>query len=293
MKVAVVDIGSNAVRNTFYGIERVRGDEILLKKLSYLRLPIRLGEDVFTTGEISADRMNKILHMAHAFKLLCTIHEVNACRLLATSAMREAKNGQLLIELVKIQKDVEIELIDGEEEAELIFESVFLAPCIDPAESYMSIDVGGGSTEITFLRAGKREKSRSFKLGSVRSLHGQQTKKEWERFATWVSKQAAQFQPRHAIGTGGNINKMHKLCGLSTRIPMTITQFGDKIDELASCSPQQLVEDLRLKPDRADVILPASEIYYTAMRQAGLDSIFVPKVGLAEGAARKMFRRYL
>jgi len=293
MKVAVVDIGSNAIRNTFYGIDCIHGDEILLKKLSYLRLPIRLGEDVFSSGEISAGKMNQVLNMAHSFKLLCMIHDVKSSRVLATSAMREAKNGHLLIELVKIQKGVEIELIDGEEEAELIFESIFLAACIDPDESYMSIDVGGGSTEITFLRKGKRERSRSFRLGSVRSLHGQQTNKEWERFTAWVQKHAAQFQPKHAIGTGGNINKMHKLCGLNTREPMTISQFGTKIEELTACSPKALIEDLRLKPDRADVILPASEIYYRAMKQARLDRIFVPKVGLAEGAARKMFRQYL
>ena len=121
MKVAVVDIGSNAIRNTFYGIDCIHGDEILLKKLSYLRLPIRLGEDVFSSGEISAGKMNQVLNMAHSFKLLCMIHDVKSSRVLATSAMREAKNGHLLIELVKIQKGVEIELIDGEEEAELIF----------------------------------------------------------------------------------------------------------------------------------------------------------------------------
>ncbi len=124
----------------------------------------------------------------------------------------------------------------------------------------MSIDVGGGSTEITLLRNGEREKSQSFKLGYLRSLHGQQTEKEWTRFSSWVEKYAAQIQPRHAIGTGGNINKMHKICGERTREPMTVEQFGTKIDELAACSPKRLVEDLRLKPDRADVILPASEI---------------------------------
>ncbi|WDE96110.1 hypothetical protein PQO03_10330 [Lentisphaera profundi] len=291
MKVAVVDIGSNAIRSTFYGIDQIHGDEILMKKLSYLRLPIRLGEDVFKDGKISLSKVSKVLSMAHAFKHLCMIHEVTDYRLVATSAMREAENGQELIDLVKSQIEVEIELISGDEEAEMIFESIFLCDQVDSKGSYMTIDVGGGSTEITFLNKGERCEAKSFRLGSVRCKNDV-NQKEWKKFQVWVNQNALKYKPQKAIGTGGNINKMHRLCGYRSK-PLPLKEFQEKVAYLKQFTYQELIEEEKLKTDRADVIIPASKIYLEAMIQAGVESIIVPKVGLAEGVARKLFRTHL
>ena len=294
MKMAVVDIGSNAVRSTFYGIDKIHGDEIMMKKLSYLRLPIRLGEDVFTeTAEISADKFNKMLSMAHAFKHLCMIHDVTDYRIVATSAMREAKNAQLLIDLIRIQKDLEIEIIDGEEEAELISESLFSSDCIKDDGCYMLIDVGGGSTEITFFQKGETKASRSFKLGSVRCKEKLFDQPEWVTFQEWIMENSAKYKPREAIGTGGNINRLHKLNSLKKSEALDRTQIRESIDYLNKFTYKELLEEVKLKSDRADVIIPASEIYYMAMVTAGLEKIVVPKVGLAEGVARKLFRTHM
>lgn len=292
MKVAVVDIGSNAIRSTFYGIDQIHGDELLMKKLSYLRLPIRLGEDVFKDGKISLSKVSKVLSMAHAFKHLCMIHEVTDYRLVATSAMREAENGHELIELVKSQKEVEIELISGDEEAEMIFESIFLCEQVKTNASYMTIDVGGGSTEITFLNKGKRCEAKSFRLGSVR-CQSEVDSEEWSRFQSWIKKYAEQYKPSKAIGTGGNINKMHRLCGVRNNKTLSLKDFEAKVEYLKQFTYKELVEEEKLKTDRADVIIPASNIYLEAMRQAQVKEIIVPKVGLAEGVARKLFRRHL
>ena len=294
MKMAVVDIGSNAVRSTFYGIDKIHGDEIMMKKLSYLRLPIRLGEDVFTAhGEISADKFNKMLSMAHAFKHLCMIHDVTDYRMVATSAMREAKNSQLLIDLIKIQKELEIEVIGGEEEAELIFESIFSSDCIDEKGCYMLIDVGGGSTEVTFFVKGESKLARSFKLGSVRCKEKLFDQPEWVTFQEWIMENAKKYKPKQAIGTGGNINRLHKLNSLKKGEPLNRTQIRESIDYLNQFTFKELLEEVKLKNDRADVIIPASEIYYMAMVTAGLEEVLVPKVGLAEGVARKLFRNHM
>ncbi|EDM25011.1 putative phosphatase [Lentisphaera araneosa HTCC2155] len=292
MKVAVVDIGSNAIRSTFYGIDQIHGDEILMKKLSYLRLPIRLGEDVFKDGKISLAKVSNVLSMSHAFKHLCMIHEVTDYRLVATSAMREADNGGALIELVKSQVEVEIELISGDEEAEMIFESIFLCEQVDTTGSYMTIDVGGGSTEITFLNHGERCEAKSFRLGSVRCQNSVD-QDEWTKFQQWIKKYAKKYQPSRAIGTGGNINKMHRLCGVRNNKVLSLKDFEEKVEYLKQFTYKELVEEEKLKTDRADVIIPASNIYLEAMRQAGVDEIIVPKVGLAEGVARKLFRHHL
>lgn len=292
MKVAVVDIGSNAIRSTFYGIDQIHGDEILMKKLSYLRLPIRLGEDVFKDGKISLPKVSNVLSMSHAFKHLCMIHEVTDYRLVATSAMREAENGDELIELVKSQVEVEIELISGDEEAEMIFESIFLCEQVDTSDSYMTIDVGGGSTEITFLNHGERCEAKSFRLGSVRCQNSVD-QDEWTKFQQWIKKYAKKYKPSRAIGTGGNINKMHRLCGVRNNKVLSLKDFEKKVEYLKQFTYKELVEEEKLKTDRADVIIPASNIYLEAMRQAGVDEIIVPKVGLAEGVARKLFRHHL
>ena len=276
MKVAVVDIGSNAVRCTFYGLESTNKDTILLKKLSYVRLPIRLGTDVFVNGKISEKKYQKLLIMALAFKHLCKIHEVIDYRLVATSAMREAANGNEVIAKIHHESDIQIELLSGDEEAEIISESVFLADCVDPSQSYMLIDVGGGSTEITFLSDGQRRQARSFKLGSVRAKEGLLSDKEWKNYKEWIGENAAIYKPQFAIGTGGNINKLHKLCGLKSQQFLSLEKLKDKISFLKSCTQEELLVDVKLKTDRADVIIPASKIYSNAMEKAKLDKILVP-----------------
>lgn len=287
-RYAAIDIGSNAIRMLFEEVyERPEG--VRFKKLSLVRLPVRLGEDAFVKGAISDKKREQLIQMAHSFKYLSSIFEVKSFRATATSAMRDSSNGQEIIEEIKAQTGVTIEIIPGEEEARILYEGILNTGKIRNDESYMLIDVGGGSTEINFFVRGERVEWKSFNLGTVRLKEGLQDDKSWERFDKWIQKKVKKYQPHYAVGTGGNINKLYKLCGHSDWENLTDKEIEDKLEYLKQFTAKEMVENMDIKPDRADVILHGGAIYLRAMQQGGIKEMIVPKVGLADGLIRSLY----
>ncbi len=285
---ASIDIGSNAIRMLFEQVYETKKGPVF-KKLSLVRLPVRLGEDAFVHGEISKKKARKVLHIAHSFKHLCEVFEVDAYLATATSAMRDAENGQEILKQVEDETGITVRIIPGEEEASILYESIFNTGKIEQNKSYVFIDVGGGSTEINLFENGVREKWKSFNLGTVRLKEGIQDEKEWDRMEKWIKKNIKSEKPDFAVGTGGNINKIYKLCGLGDWKVLTRDTLSAKMQELAAYSTKELIEKYELKPDRADVILNGGEIYLRAMKAAKVKEMIVPKVGLSDGLIRRMY----
>ena len=290
MKFAAIDIGSNAVRLL---IEEVHfsADSFHIEKVSFTRVPIRLGADVFENGVISEEKQTQLIKTMKAFWYLMDVHQIEHFRACATSAMREAENRQLVIEHVKNQANIDIEVIDGDEEAQLIF-SNFFTQDVDPTGDYLYIDVGGGSTEVTLIKNGQKVMARSFAIGTVRILKGKVSKKRWVEARSWIHELVKKEDDLIGIGTGGNINKLFKLSGKKPYETLTPDEIKEMYDYLKSFSFEQRIIKLRLKPDRADVILPAAEIYYNFMDFAGVSKILVPKIGLSDGIILQLFRNW-
>lgn len=287
-RYAAIDIGSNAIRMLFEEVyERKSG--VGFKKLTLVRLPIRLGEDSFVHGEISDKKRGQMIQMAHSFNYLSSIFEVKGYRATATSAMRDASNGREIIDEIKAKTGVEIEIIEGNEEAAILYEGILNTGKVTDDESYMLIDVGGGSTEINFFVKGERVEWKSFNLGTVRLKEGIQKEKTWDKFDSWIQEKVKLYNPLYAVGTGGNINKLYKLCGHKDWENLTIEELEDKIEFLKGYTPEQMVKQFDIKPDRADVIIHGGSIYLRAMQQGGIDEMIVPKVGLADGLIRRIY----
>ena len=287
-RYAAIDIGSNAIRMLFEEVyERPEG--VSFKKLTLVRLPVRLGEDAFVYGKISEKKRRQLIQMAHSFNYLSSIFEVRDYRATATSAMRDSSNGKEIIDEILEKTGVNIEIIKGEEEAEILFEGILNTGKIENDESYMLIDVGGGSTEINFFVKGERVEWKSFNLGTVRLKEGIQKDGSWEDFDTWIQQKVKKYQPRYAMGTGGNINKIYKLCGAADWRTLTDDEIDKKLQYLSQFTPEEMVKNLDIKPDRADVILHGGAIYLRAMRQGGIKEMIVPKVGLADGLIRRLY----
>ncbi len=291
MRFAAIDIGSNAVRLLIADIIETESD-LSIKKLSLTRVPIRLGASVFDTGSISSSKAKTLAKTMKAFRYLIDVYNVKDFRACATSAMREAKNSQEVIEKVKEYSGVEIEVINGQTEANLIF-STFKTQKLDPKQTYLYIDVGGGSTEVTLLKNGKRIHARSFKIGTVRILKGKVKPKAWEEMQAWVTKIAADSQDALAIGTGGNINRLFKMSKLAYGELMSLEQLKQMHAEVKVLPFKQRIEKLRLRPDRADVIVPAGDIYITILSAAKINQMSVPKIGLSDGIALYLYRKHL
>ncbi len=285
---ASIDIGSNAIRMLFEQVYETKKGPIF-KKLSLVRLPVRLGEDAFVNGEISTKKAEKILHIVHSFKHLCEVYEVDDYLATATSAMRDSNNGNEIIREIKKETDIDIRIIPGEEEAKILYESIFNTGKIDNNKSYVFIDVGGGSTEINLFENGVREKWKSFNLGTVRLKEGIQDEREWGRMEKWIKKNIKSEKPDFAVGTGGNINKIYKLCGLGDWKTLSRDVLSAKVKELSAFTQKELIEKLELKYDRADVIVWGGEIYLRAMKAAKVKEMIVPKVGLSDGLIRRMY----
>ncbi|HIP32736.1 MAG TPA: exopolyphosphatase [Crocinitomicaceae bacterium] len=289
MKIfASIDIGSNAIRMLFEQVNETKSGPVF-KKLSLVRLPVRLGEDAFVKGKISNKKAKKVLHIAHSFNHLCHVFEVEDYLATATSAMRDAKNGEEIIRQIKDETGIKVRIIPGEEEADILYESIFNTGKIENDKSYVFIDVGGGSTEINLFENGIREKWKSFNLGTVRLKEGIQDEKEWERMERWIKKNIKSEKPDFAVGTGGNINKIYKMCGLSDWETLDRVTLKEKMQFLSQFSQDELINQFDLKPDRADVIVGGGEIYYRAMKAAKLEKMIVPKVGLSDGLIRRMY----
>lgn len=288
LRYASIDIGSNAVRMLFQQIYENENGTIF-KKMSLVRLPIRLGDDSFLKGEITPSKEDKLVHMAHAFIHLCTIFEVQNYLASATSAMRDSKNGASIMERIKNETGVDIKIIPGDDEAEVLYESIFNTGKIDDDKTYMLIDVGGGSTEINIFANGERKAWKSFNIGTIRLKEGILKNEEWNVFSEWLQENAKKYKPQYMVGTGGNINKIYKLCGLADWQMLHRNDLHDKIEFLKQFTPKELIEQFDIRDDRADVIVHGANIYHRAMVEAGIEEMIVPKVGLADGLIRRAY----
>lgn len=291
MKFAAIDIGSNAVRLLIADVVETKR-ELTIKKLSLTRVPIRLGASVFEKGIITDKKAKALAKTMKAFRYLIDVYNVKDFRACATSAMREAENSEKVIQMVREYSGVDIEVINGHTEANLIF-STFKSQKLDPKHTYLYIDVGGGSTEITLLKNEKRVSARSFKIGTVRILTDKVKDKSWDEMRKWVHKITENEKDVTAIGTGGNINRLYKMSHLEYGELLSDVQLNALHNQIKNMSFKQRIKKLRLRPDRADVIVPAGEIYTTILDVAGIDKISVPKIGLSDGIALFLYRKHM
>ncbi len=288
MKLAAIDIGSNAIRFQISSVLE-NGPKVIFKKLEYVRFPLRLGHDVFATGKISAKSIEKFKKLMTAYKLLIELYEATDYMFCATSAMRESENGNALAEEIERELGISIEIIDGNREAEFINRAIqsYLSD-----NTYLHIDVGGGSTELNLYTGGKKIKTRSFKIGSVRVLENHDSPVMWEDMEKWVRDNVKkEFGKVTAVGTGGNISKMYELAKLKPHRSMSFKKMIEVRDMIESHSIEDRIYKLQMNPDRADVIIPASRIYMKVMEWAHAKYIFVPDVGLKDGMLLHLYDR--
>lgn len=287
-KYAAIDIGSNAMRLLVANIVEEPGKPTQFNKSALVRLPIRLGQDAFTTGIISAENIARMVDGMQAYKLLMKVHKVQAYRALATSALREAKNAAEVIQTVQEKAGVTIEIIDGKKEAAIIA-STDLHHLLKTEHTYLFVDVGGGSTEFSLFSNAKMVASKSFKIGTVRLLNNMVPESIWQEIQTWIEAHTASFEQVTLIGSGGNINKLFKLSEKPIDTPLSYQYVSKRYQFLSSLTYNQLVADMGLNPDRADVIVLATKIYLNAMKWSGAKWIYVPKIGLSDGIIKAMY----
>ena len=288
MKLAAIDIGSNAIRFQISSVLE-NGPKVIFKKLEYVRFPLRLGHDVFATGKISPKSIEKFKKLMTAYKILIDLYEATDYIFCATSAMRESENGHALVEEIEKELGISIEIIDGNREAEFINRAIqsYLSD-----NTYLHIDVGGGSTELNLYTGGKKIKTRSFKIGSVRVLENHDSPVMWEDMEKWVRDNVKkEFGKVTAVGTGGNISKMYELAKLKPHRSMSFKKMIEVRDMIESHSIEDRIYKLQMNPDRADVIIPASRIYMKVMEWASAKYIFVPDVGLKDGMLLHLYDR--
>ncbi|OKL40138.1 Ppx/GppA phosphatase family protein [Pontibacter flavimaris] len=288
MKLAAIDIGSNAARCQISSVLNQNGS-VFFKKVEYVRYPIRFGEDVFSSGYISDPKIEKFVKLLKAFELLLDVHDVNHHMICATSAMRNAYNAPEIIARVREEVGLEIQVIDGETEAELINKVIY--NFLDE-RNYLHVDVGGGSTEFNIYVNREKVASQSFEQGSIRHMQGRDSEELWNNMRLWTELNAKKYHLSRAIGTGGNINKLFEIAGKTPGKPIFRKQIEEVAAYVASLSMEQRVTDLLLNPDRADVIVPAAEIYLSAMKWAKLESMIVPAVGLKDGMLHSLYERF-
>ncbi|MEO6252800.1 MAG: exopolyphosphatase [Ferruginibacter sp.] len=288
MKLAAIDIGSNAARLLITEVIVDENKEPVFNKLNLFRVPLRLGFEVFESGMISKQKTGMLIQTMKAFKHLANAYEVKHIKACATSAMRDAKNADDIIRKVKLETDIRIEVISGDMEAGLIFEN-HIAETLDKDHSYMYIDVGGGSTELSFFSNGVLIFKESFNIGTIRLLQGMVHDKTWEVMKEIIKTVTKDQKEVMAIGSGGNINKVFTMAKGKEGKPLTLDLLKDYYKELNSVSLEDRIKLYNLKPDRADVIVPALLIYSTAMRWAGANEIYVPKIGLVDGLVHHMW----
>jgi len=287
-KFAAIDIGSNAMRLLISNVVEQDGKEPQFNKSSLVRVPIRLGQDAFTVGEISPENIDRMVDAMKAFNLLMKVHKVERYMAFATSAMREAYNAKEVVALIKKKADIKIEIIDGKKEAAIIA-STDLHHLIKSDETYLFVDVGGGSTEFTLFSDGKLINSRSFKAGTVRLLNNMVHDVVWDEIEKWIKTNTAGYHEVTLIGSGGNINKLFKMSGKQQEKPLSYIYVNSQYAFLNSLTYEQRIAELGLNSDRADVIIHATRIYLNAMKWSGARQIYVPKIGLSDGIVKAMY----
>ena len=287
-KYAAVDIGSNAIRLLITTVIEKEGFPTQFKKTSLVRLPIRLGADVFLKGNVSPNNNKRLLDAMQAFSLIIKTHNVVAFRACATSAMREAKNGKEIVSKLKAATGIDIQIIDGNDEAAIIA-STDLKQLISDNKVFLYVDVGGGSTEFTVFANGKNIASHSFKLGTVRIINGMVEDTMWEQAQQWVTQHTKAYSKINVIGSGGNINSIYRFSEKKVGQPLSYLFMSNFYEKVKQYDYNQRVFELKMNPDRADVIIPATRIYFSAMKWAKAKNMYVPKIGLADGIVKQLY----
>ena len=290
-KFAAIDIGSNAIRLLITNVIIKKGFPIKFIKSSIVRVPIRLGQESFTIGEISSKNVSKIVQTIKAFKHIIKVNEVKSSLTFATSALREANNSKEIIKEVKKKTKLKIEIIDGSKEAKIIsLNNIF--EYLNKNRIFIYVDVGGGSTEFSIIENGKRKNSKSFKIGTIRMINKITSEDVWNQIRIWIKSNIRQHSKIALIGSGGNINKIFKIAGVLDSRPLTLIKLNSIYKSLIKMSYEERIINFDLNPDRSDVIIPAAEIFLKALEWSESSEIYVPKVGLADGMVRLLYRKY-
>ena len=289
MKLAAIDIGSNAARLLITEVIKDDKGEVSFNKVSLVRVPLRLGFDVFETGEISPKKVGLFLETMKAFNHLINAFEIKYFKACATSAMREAINAKEITQIIKKQTGIKIDVISGSQEASYVFEN-HIAENLDKNKSYLYIDVGGGSTELTFYSKNKMVFKHSFEIGTIRLLKNKVTEELWEEMKEFIKKRTNHYGEITAIGSGGNINKVFSLSNRKDNKALPIDLLRNYHKDIGRLSLEERMAQYNLKDDRADVIIPALQIYINVMKWAGAEEIYVPKIGLVDGLVQHQWK---
>jgi exopolyphosphatase/guanosine-5'-triphosphate,3'-diphosphate pyrophosphatase len=287
MKLAAIDIGSNAARLQISTVLH-NDDVVSFKRVEYVRFPLRLGHDVFNYGELTPESEARTAKLMQVYKLLMELHEVEDYLACATSAMRESTNGHEVAKRIEASTGIKIHIIDGKKEAELINNVVVQA--IDDRQ-FIHIDVGGGSTELNLYKNREKINSKSFKIGSVRLLEGKEVKGAWRKIEDWVEENVDSSEEVVAVGTGGNISKLFNLASKTSELETSRAEIERIRNYIAEFSQEDRINKLRLNADRADVIVPAADIYTSVMRWSGASKIIVPDLGLKDGIIQLVYNQ--
>ncbi len=287
MKYGAIDIGTNAARLLIGEVVHDSGRSFV-KKISYTRIPLRLGDDVFSLGRIDVKKKLNLINTMKAFEIITDIFEVKELKAYATSAMREAENAAQIVTDIKSATGIDLNIISGAEEANVIL-GTFMLLDFDKGRPFVVIDVGGGSTEINIFKKGEKVGSKSFKVGTLRMLRGKINPEVWEEITAWISDYLLPFEEYLIFGTGGNINKAHKLLAHGPNDAASIEELTRLKNELESLDLSERMKKFQLRPDRADVIVPALEIYTNILANFKSKLIHVPKVGLSDGMVYQMY----
>jgi len=285
---AAIDIGSNAVRILISNVISSKKEPPKFMKSSIVRVPIRLGEDSFTVGEISEKNKKRVVKAMKAFKHIMKISNVKAYMACATSALREANNAEEVVQLVKKNTGIHIQIIDGKREAEII-STTNIFESINKNKTFLFIDVGGGSTEFSILVKGERIISKSFKVGTVRMINKMVSDKIWFEIQNWIEQNTQEHSKIALLGSGGNINKLFKIAGIKEGRPLSYIKLNTLYKELNKLTYEERIVQWELNPDRSDVIIPATQIYLKALQWSGASEIYVPKIGLADGMIKVLY----
>ena len=288
-KYAAIDIGSNAVRILVTNVVSYKKKTVFLKN-ALVRVPIRLGQDAFTNGNISDKNIKRMIKSMKAFKLLMEVHGVKDYLAFATSALRDAKNGSYLVEKVLKKSGIKIEIIDGKKEAKII-SNTNVFDTINKEKTFLYVDIGGGSTEFSVLINGKRNQSKSFKIGTVRMLNLKVEQVTLDEAESWVRRHTLMHERIYLLGTGGNINKLHKIANINDNRPLSYLTLNTLYNQLDALTYEERIVDLGLNPDRSDVILLAAKLFIKILNWSGAKDIYVPKVGLSDGMIRELYKR--
>lgn len=288
MKIAAIDIGSNAVRLQIARVNNEVGEEPF-KKVEFVRIPIRLGDDAFNEGKISKDKREIFYKAMQSFALLMDVYEVEAYMACATSAMREAKNGEKIVEKVFEKSGINIDIINGKRESELILKSI--QQHLEPGKSYLTIDVGGGSTEMTVIKNRKAYDSVSFDVGTIRLLDNAVKKKTWDEIEQYVKGHVKDFTDAEAIATSGTINKIAMIINPALDPHITTAQLETFYADVKKMSMKERIEKYKLNPDRADVIAPSASIYLKILGWGNIDKMHAPSAGLKDGILYELLEK--